>query len=231
MFAGKVLWRGVVYTIFMAFGKLITGIWLIRLSAFCPTTLEKVKQALLKFATFSAARLRKTKPRCDINPSRDSPRIRIKRSDGSKQDDDLAASGQEPQKQDSHVPAAAAGADSTGDRPSVSQVSSSKLPSKPRSLYPASILGLAMVARGEIGYLIASLAETDGIFSSQSPSSGGTSGQQGASEMYLVVVWAITLCTFIGPLCVGLLVKRVKALQELRARSSGDDPLGLWGVS
>lgn len=84
-----------------------------------------------------------------------------------------------------------------------------------------------MVARGEIGYLIASLAETDGIFSSSS------SQQQngGSSELYLVVIWAITLCTIIGPICVGTLVKRVKTLQTRRVNSGGEDPLGAWGVT
>jgi hypothetical protein len=88
-----------------------------------------------------------------------------------------------------------------------------------------------MVARGEIGYPIASLAEADGIFSPHSSSSPATSSQEVDSEIYLVVIWAITLCTFIGPPCVGLLVKRVKTLQSLRTRSGGEDPLGAWGVS
>lgn len=107
----------------------------------------------------------------------------------------------------------------------VSRTRSTQLPRKPRSLYPASILGLAMVARGEIGYLIASLAETDGIFSSSKQQNSGS------SELYLVVVWAITLCTIIGPVCVGTLVKRVKTLQAQRVNSGGEDPLGSWGVT
>lgn len=103
----------------------------------------------------------------------------------------------------------------TQNRPSAS------LPPKPKSLYPASILALAMTARGEIGYLIASLAESNRIF-------GDTS--QGSSETYLVVVWAISLCTLVGPIAVGTLVKRVKALQRKRANSGGPDPLGVWGI-
>lgn len=82
-----------------------------------------------------------------------------------------------------------------------------------------------MVARGEIGYLIASLAETDGIFSSSEQQNSDS------SELYLVVVWAITLCTIIGPICVGTLVKRVKTLQARRVNSGGEDPLGSWGVT
>ena len=86
-----------------------------------------------------------------------------------------------------------------------------------------------MVARGEIGYLIASLAETDGIFAKSSPS--GQQQSSGSSEMYLVVVWAITLCTVIGPICVGTLVKRVRTMQTQRVQSGGVDPLGAWGVT
>ena len=107
---------------------------------------------------------------------------------------------------------------------SISRTTSTpNLPPKPRSLYPASILGLA------IGYLIASLAETDGIFANSSPS--GQQKSSGSSDMYLVVVWAITLCTVIGPICVGTLVKRVRKMQTQRVQSDGVDPLGTWGVT
>ena len=78
-----------------------------------------------------------------------------------------------------------------------------------------------MVARGEIGYLIASLAESQGIF--------GTGASGGSSDIYLVVIWAISICTLVGPICVGSLVKRVKKLREIRGES-GLDPLGVWGI-
>ncbi|CDM26749.1 unnamed protein product [Penicillium roqueforti FM164] len=95
------------------------------------------------------------------------------------------------------------------------------LPPKPKSFYPPSILGLAMVARGEVGYLIASIAESKGIFSNDS--------SEGPSDIYLVVIWAISLCTLIGPILVGTLVKRVKKLQQSRV-NMGLDPLGVWGI-
>ena len=100
-------------------------------------------------------------------------------------------------------------------------ISTGTFPPKPKSLYPPSILGLAMVARGEIGYLIASLAQSQDMFAS------GSSGE--ISEIYLVIIWAISICTLIGPICVGTLVKRVKKLQEMRG-NSGSDPLGVWGI-
>lgn len=98
---------------------------------------------------------------------------------------------------------------------------------KPKSLYPPSILGLAMIARGEIGFLIASVAEARGIFL---PPSGGGGG---SSELYLVVIWATVVCTVLGPVCVGLLVRRVKALERgrvVKGGSGGVGVLGSWGV-
>lgn len=96
--------------------------------------------------------------------------------------------------------------------------------SKPQSLYPASITGLAMIARGEIGFLISSLAESEGIFSEPK------AAKADASPVYLVVTWAIVVCTIIGPLAVGALVKRVDRLQRRRETSGGPDPLGVWGL-
>jgi hypothetical protein len=103
---------------------------------------------------------------------------------------------------------------------------------RPKSLYPASILGCAMVARGEIGFLIAALAATNGIFTNHNAATSETSSL--TSELYLVVMWAILLCTIFGPLALGVLAKRVRRLQEDGARDSGqgnrEDPLGIWGI-
>jgi Kef-type K+ transport system membrane component KefB len=146
MFAGSVIWRGVVYAVLMGLGKLLCGVWLVRFSS-CSSPSE-------------------------------------------------------------------------GPNP---QAKGRKLP-KPKSLYPASILGFAMVARGEIGFLISAVAESRGIFSS--------AGAEGSSELFLIVTWAIMLCTISGPIAVGLLTKRVRRLQEMERGSSGgrEDPLGIWGV-
>lgn len=97
-----------------------------------------------------------------------------------------------------------------------------KLP-KPRSLYPSLMLGSAMVARGEIGFLISSLAESNGVF--------GTVEGGGSSDIFLVATWAILLCTIIGPVSIGAMVNRVKKLQKARAADTAKpDPLGGWGV-
>ena len=147
MFTGPVLWRGIVYATLMALGKLLCGLWLLRVSS-----------------------------------------------------NSTPGTGSNPQ--------------STGRR----------LP-RPKSLYPASILGCAMVARGEIGFLIAAVAESRGIFAS--------AGADGSSELFLIVTWAIMFCTIAGPIAVGLLTRRVRRLQEGdRSGSEGrEDPLGIWGVT
>jgi hypothetical protein len=95
--------------------------------------------------------------------------------------------------------------------------------SKPQSLYPSLMLGSAMVARGEIGFLISSLAESNGVF--------GSAESGASSEMFLVATWAILLCTIIGPVSIGTMVNRVRRLQKARlGNTTKPDPLGGWGV-
>ncbi|KIX08733.1 uncharacterized protein Z518_03390 [Rhinocladiella mackenziei CBS 650.93] len=111
---------------------------------------------------------------------------------------------------------------------------------RPKPLYPASILGCAMVARGEIGFIISALATSNGIFTNQVSSNSNTgNGNEEkstsiSSDIYLIATWAILLCTVIGPLVLGFLAKRVKKLQSERAQSRNagtEDPLGIWGVT
>ncbi|ETI21639.1 hypothetical protein G647_07986 [Cladophialophora carrionii CBS 160.54] len=105
---------------------------------------------------------------------------------------------------------------------------------QPRSLYPASILGCAMVARGEIGFLISALAATNGIFTSHDSTTHGEDGSDLTSELYLIVTWAILLCTIVGPLSLGFLARRVKRLHHERNQGgehgTNEDPLGIWGM-
>ncbi|OAP62846.1 hypothetical protein AYL99_02073 [Fonsecaea erecta] len=106
---------------------------------------------------------------------------------------------------------------------------------RPKSLYPASILGCAMVARGEIGFLIAALAATNGIFTRNGAAEKAQPGDGLVSDLYLIVIWAVLICTLVGPLALGFLAKRVKRLQDERVRDGSgrgtkEDPLGIWGV-
>lgn len=71
--------------------------------------------------------------------------------------------------------------------------SSSSIPAKKsRSLYPALIVGLSMVSRGEIGFLIANIGMSADILS---------------KAAFIVTMWAILLNTILGPIAVGLIVK------------------------
>jgi len=128
----------------------------------------------------------------------------------------------------------------TRDAPSQSQPSGQDTPAagtevsahiltvpKPFSLQPALILACAMTARGEIGFLISAVAESKGIFSS-----AGTQTNS-ESDLFLIVTWAIVLCTITGPLGVGLSVRRVKELEARKnteREGAGRDVLGVWGV-
>jgi Kef-type K+ transport system membrane component KefB len=97
---------------------------------------------------------------------------------------------------------------------------SSPKPAMPISIYPASIIGCAMVARGEIGFLISALAEADGIF-----------GEQPNGPLFLIVTWAIMLCTIIGPIMVGIITRRLRGLKEARNGRERKDVLGVWGLN
>ncbi|PWY67949.1 Sodium/hydrogen exchanger [Aspergillus heteromorphus CBS 117.55] len=220
MFQWEVVWRGIVYALLMALGKMITGLWLVRLSL-GPGL--KVVGTLTR--PFALVRLRCMSKATDCGKQEEPP----KSSESQHAAPDAATGssasttgitetttngeasrrtlGREEPKNESPQPSTAT--------PTLS------LPPKPQTLYPPCILGLAMVARGEVGYLIASLAQSQGLFARDE--SGDT------SHVYLIIIWAISLCTLVGPVAVGTLVRRVRTLQQARA-DSGVDPLGAWGI-
>lgn len=84
----------------------------------------------------------------------------------------------------------------------------------------ASIISLAMVARGEIGFLIASLASSSGTLKTSTPD--GKNELKNNQEVFLVIIWAISICTLIGPIGVGLAVRK---LNQKVAKLLEDEPL------
>jgi hypothetical protein len=87
------------------------------------------------------------------------------------------------------------------------------LPVESHSLIPPMILGSAMVARGEVGFLIANLAEERGVFDSEGDARGDSKDREadsGVSDIFLIVIWAVVICTILGPVAVGILVRRGK---------------------
>lgn len=211
LFSGGTIWRGLVYALLMAAGKFMTGVWLLRFTVpdFILGPVERLR--LVKKLGWRSA----TGPTPAISTASDT--------------------GREPEPENNEQPSSptqfqsrpqSRSPSSSPPPPPAAPVTSP--PQKPRSLYPPAIIGLAMIARGEIGFLIASVAEARGIFSS----SASHSESMASSELYLIVVWATVLCTILGPVAVGLCVRRVKALERERVLKggSGDGVLGGWGV-
>ncbi|KAI1857921.1 hypothetical protein JX265_010951 [Neoarthrinium moseri] len=206
MFTGPVVWRGVIYTILMLAGKAICGLWLVRFSSSFKDMANILCSPVLSGVRASKNRLREKRLIHDSNKT--NSLATNSRAQGSAV-------------RDHQGPLATVSATKTTE----------KSPAKPLSLYPAGILSFAMIARGEIGFLISSVAESNGIFKN---SSSLTSSDE-ASEIFLIITWAIVLCTIIGPFCVGLLVRRVKRLEAESAKAQPGkdrrDVLGVWGVS
>lgn len=218
LFSGAIVWRGIVYTMLMLLGKLVCGLWLVRFN-----TSLGISAAVKKLVPFAGNNAPKTEKSTSATASPATPdpsntatvTVPLSPANNTPGSPSIGADNPSPANQSSPRPT-----------PNSSRKRKPTIP-KPVSLYPSAILGSAMVARGEIGFLISSLAESQGVFSG-----GQQAPEGGSSDLFLVVTWAILLCTIGGPVVVGLLVKRVKRLQvEERGRWSGrGDPLGVWGV-
>lgn len=89
--------------------------------------------------------------------------------------------------------------------------SSSANPSSEHGSFQAALLlSVAMTTRGEIGFLIAAVAQSSGILV--------------PTEIYLIVMWAIVLCTLAGPVGVGIIVRRLGRMPPARRNQI----LGIW---
>ena len=211
----------------MLLGKLVTGGWLVRTAAPVGIKVSKIKPFLghlerLLWSHLGFARLKpgfnsRVTTTADTRESKAAPDARrAYQSDGkrgSRESEDRL-----PQSISTQPLNAVISSPPPATAPTLN----------PRSLYPATIIGTAMMARGEIGFLIAALAESKGRFTSRDEASAE---EAGGSRIYLVVTWAVVLCTVIGPVSVGLLVRRIKKLQRQRRElGGGEDPLEIWAV-
>lgn len=210
------------YSILMILGKVVTSLWLIRFSSSPMSDLIRLSKKVFSYISLACTGKRGESKEQVTSVSEKTAR-RKSTAVGDSRPTNAASSSEEQVRTitrdmtTEQVTASPLRNDSTPS--SSSRVS---LPPKPKSLYPPAILGLAMIARGEIGYLIASLAQSQGIFN------GGTA--DGSSDIYLVIIWAISICTLVGPIAVGSLTRRVKKLQAIRINAGGEDPLGVWGI-
>ncbi|KAF5626588.1 Na+ H+ antiporter [Fusarium sp. NRRL 52700] len=206
LFTGPIVWRGVIYTILMIFAKLACGLWLVSFTSPFRALVQISHQLSQRFENSSKGLVPGIQC-ADNPPSRDE-----------------AGAAQEGEERNAIPLEPATGTDTSQASPQMRN--STPKPEKALSLYPACIVGIGMVARGEIGYLISALAESKGIFDAT------TDGQ--SSEIFLIVTWAITLCTIIGPISVGLIVNRVRKLENGSLKDKGEgkkNVLGAWGVS
>ncbi|MCJ1403604.1 hypothetical protein MMC11_006827 [Xylographa trunciseda] len=174
LFSARIVWRGIVYAILMATAKLACGLWLVRLPP--------------RFRVLET--LHRAHPRispCHTNTASAPPLPGF-----------LAPI--PPPSPALHSPAASS-IPSRSPNPPPHDPPNPLQPPLSISIYPPAILGSAMVARGEIGLLVSSLAASRGVFSSADATAAP------ADELFLVVTWAVVLCTVVGPLGVGALVR------------------------
>ncbi|GAB0139056.1 hypothetical protein EsDP_00007272 [Epichloe bromicola] len=236
MFSGDIVWKGIVYAMLMILAKLACGIWVARISVAFPlswkSTTKSTRPVFRNMINSSLGRIWATKateptkkppvvsptePMIDAAPQTCASNLPLT---GTIVNDQAAADGK---RSDNNSTRNGKSDESNQDEQNVTLSATSK----PQSLYPASIIGCAMVARGEIGFLISSIAESNDVFST-------SSGTDGTSDIFLIVTWAIVLCTILGPVVVGLLVQRVKKLQngvQREGQTVHRDVLGVWGIS
>ncbi|KAI0105247.1 Sodium/hydrogen exchanger family-domain-containing protein [Nemania sp. FL0031] len=221
LFVGEIIWRGVIYSILMVIGKLVCGLWLVRF----PISTSDVLRSLASFIALKYAQIVSKIRFLGLSPWKNPEGTHENQSTGR-----LSAATTSMQMDDtSRIPSSRRHSAERISSSSVGQVDSSPelaTPPKPLSLYPAAVMGCAMVARGEIGFLISSMAESQGVFRRADESASE------ASELFLIVTWAIFLCTILGPVCTGLLVRRIKKLEKASGafRDGSRDVLGVWGV-
>ncbi|EEQ27571.1 conserved hypothetical protein [Microsporum canis CBS 113480] len=149
MFHSETVWKGIVFSILMLLGKVITGIWLMRLNISWPKPyIPKSIRSVMAGPVMCFKRTSKEQ-KCKRAPM------------------DEVGQGRRPISNNSA---------SESSNPNYPSSTPSRI-KKPLSLYPAAMLGTAIVSCGEIGFLIVSLAETNDLFSSH-------------GELYLIVTWA-----------------------------------------
>lgn len=206
MFSGPVVWKGIVYTVLMFVSKFVCGFWLMRLPG--------LPSKILRFTKSSKDNASLAEKRANAEASRTGDAPEAVQRDQPSENTATAVSSKEdapPQSNEGRAVASRSRSKVKIER------SAPESTSKPLSLYPGCVLGCAMVARGEIGFLISALAESNGIY-----------GDEAGGPIFLVVTWAIMLCTIIGPVLVGILVRRIKRMEGTSGGREG--ALGIWGV-
>ncbi|KAI9069552.1 hypothetical protein FKP32DRAFT_1753760 [Trametes sanguinea] len=180
-----IIWRGVLYSLLMCLAKLAVGLPILLyepLMVYVPSTLHNIRR---RFVTLG----HKMQSALSSNVRR--VRLAVLRK----------ATGPPPQ---TTRPATSAG----NSRPKNVEASSStpavttgEPPRGSAAIHAAAFMGIAMVARGEIGLLIAQLARGGG---GEGETPTGLLGE----DAYLLCIWAILVCTLVGPMSLGFVVRK-----------------------
>ncbi|BGP36304.1 hypothetical protein JCM10450v2_000200 [Rhodotorula kratochvilovae] len=173
LWTGPRIWRGLVYALLMALGKLLAGAPILLVDAL------RGRRAAAAAAPAVHAALPAPMQRGDVSTlAEKGPRVSA-----------LHANAEEHE----------------ADKGGLLAVS---LPS-------AAFVGLALVARGEIGILVLQVA-----YSASSSSSSEETAPVLEEEAYLIGIWAVALCTIVGPVAFGVLIRRMGG--RIRAGRWGD---------
>lgn len=149
MFVGRIVWKGVLFSLLMIFAKISAGLWVFPLAS-------------LKLWQDSEKK------------SGGGVEVQEESSDGVINLTNINEGSQEPEVRQ--------------NGPQVREASVWDIPVWPCGLF----LGMALVARGEIGYLIINIARRADLID---------------QDAFLVGIWAITLNTLVGPTSVGSIMK------------------------
>ncbi|GAA6014074.1 hypothetical protein JCM10207_000229 [Rhodosporidiobolus poonsookiae] len=206
LWTGARIWRGIVYALLMALAKVLAGAPLLLVDACTPSARLGLDGGNGKEQVEEGAREKEEQAEARVR--RDSP------SSGDGADVNPPSSSALP----TNAPGAATTADATPRSAGTGSPSSSSATmanaTAPRtrgqymlrsSLPVAGFLGFALVARGEIGVLILQVAYTSAA-SSPDPAASVLS-----EEPYLLGIWAVALCTIVGPVVFSALVRRYGA--------------------
>lgn len=89
-----------------------------------------------------------------------------------------------------------------------------------------------MIARGEIGFLIASLSFSAGTLTVQSAASTSYDKPASSQDLFLSITWAVVLCTVFGPIGVGIVVRKLRRMDGECPNGSPNEvrnlALGTW---
>jgi hypothetical protein len=202
LFYGPVVWRGMVYTVLMVLGKCATSVWL-----FAFPVLHKF---ISKFTSRIPQSKRSTQG--DNIPMHSPPRPTHPHTQTATPSEMTSKSiiPDGLNTSHSHPPVIQKNTILTMrdyDNPLAIKISH-------KYMYTAFLLSFAMTIRGEIGFLIAAVGQSIDILSPE--------------DVYLVVIWAVIMCTLLGSIGVGIVVIFIKKT-AIRWDVGPSQILGDWG--